>query len=328
VSRARRLSPLLAFCLAVPAAAATPPFGQTPLEPLPPAGPALHLEARQLVFAGGGLDAARVSTCNTAACRANEVENSTAANSFCDVAPAAPEVAGAAGRCAVGCPRFLTDLGPNRGRRSTGGVPWDLGSDDAEKPCLVPDCVKSGVACLRGALPRSASGEVWDVGASLELQIPDIVSFPGDFWVALVLRKDEKQAGEVQCFFGDATHHFCVRQNGVLRLRLGSTDLNLSAAGALPPAGFHLVELWRKDGALEVAVDGVPATVGSPSASGPLVMAYLLSIFKGNGAFAGDLAMAIFYQRAPNEAERRQLGIYAGDLFGVGRWANRFRPPR
>lgn len=328
--RIRRLWPALALSAFLPAAApaAGPPVGRTPLEPLPPAGPALHLEARQLILPGGGLDAARVSTCNSAACRANEVESSTAANSFCDVAPASPEVAGAAGLCSLGCPRFLVDLGPNAGRRSTGGVPWDLGSDDAEKPCLVPDCVKPGIACLRGSLPRSPAGEVWDAGASLELQIPDIVSFPGDFWVALVLRKDPRQGGEMQCLFGDATHHLCVRPDGILRLRLGHVDLNLTAGGGLPPAGFHLVEIWRRDGALEIAIDGQPATIGSPRADVPLVMAYLLSYFKGAGAFGGDLAMAIFYQRAPSEAERRQLGIYAGDLFGVGRWANRFRPPR
>ncbi len=169
--------------------------------------------------------------------------------------------------------------------------------------------MKPGVACLRGVLPRSPAGQVWDVGASLELQIPDIVSFPGDFWVALVLRKDPAQASsDLQCLLGDATHHLCVRGTGVLRLRLGSSDLNLTAAGALPPTGFHLVELWRQGGAIAVAIDGVPATVGTPTAASPLVMAYLFSYFKGQGAFAGDLAMAIFYQRAPSEAERRQLG--------------------
>lgn len=297
-------------------------------EPLPPDGAALHLEARQLIQ-GGALDVTRVSTCNSAACRSNETENSTAANSFCDVAPAQPEVAGAAGVCGLGCPRFLTDLGANGGRRVTGGVRWDMGTDDAEKPCLVADCVKPGVACLRGVLPRSPAGQLWDVGASLELQIPDIVSFPGDFWVALVLRKDPAQgSADLQCLLGDATHHLCVRGTGVLRLRLGSSDLNLTAAGALPPTGFHLVELWRQGGAIGVAVDGMTATVGTPTASSPLVMAYLFSYFKGQGAFAGDLAMAIFYQRVLSEAERRQLGIYAGDLFGVGRWAGRFRPPR
>lgn len=318
---------LTALLLAAPPAAlwATAPAALA--EPAPPAGPALHLEARQLI-AGGGLDAARVSTCNSAACRWNEVENSTAANSFCDVAPPLPEVAGAVGLCAVGCPRFLKDLGPNGGRRSTGGVAWDLGSDDAEKPCLVPDCVKPGVACLRGSLPRSPSGQVWDIGASLELQIPDVVSFPEDFWVALILRKDPAQAGEMQCILGDATRHLCVRGNGVLRLRLGSSDFNLTAEGGLPATGFHLVEVWRRSGVITIAVDGFPVTLGSPVSSTPLVMAYLLSYFKGAGAFAGDLAMALFYQRAPSEAERRQLGLYAGDIFGVGRWANRHRPPR
>ena len=297
--------------------------------PLPPSSPALHLEARQLVAPNGTLDALRVSTCNTPACRANEVENSTAANSFCDRAPADPGVAGALGLCAAGCPRFLTDLGPNAGRRHTGGVAWDMGSDDAEKPCVVPDCVKPGVACLRGSLPHSATaGEVWDTGSSLELQIPDIISFPGDFWVALVLRKDPAQGSEQQCVFGDATRHFCIRSNGTLRLRLGVDDFNLGAAGALPPGGFHLVEIWRQGTNLTLAVDGTPVTVGNPSSSTPLAMAYLFSFFKGAGAFAGDLAMAVFYERAPSEAERRQLGIYAGDIFGVGRWANRFRPPR
>lgn len=322
--RGRRCRPWL---LAVTVAALPLPFALAAAEPSPPAGPALHLEARQLV-AGGGLDAARVSTCNTAACRSNEVESSTAANSFCDVAPARPEVAGAVGFCAVGCPRFLKDLGPNGGRRSTGGVAWDLGTDDAEKPCLVPNCVKDGVACLRGTLPRSPSGQVWDVGASLELQIPDVVSFPDDFWVALVLRRDPAQAGEMQCILGDATRHLCVRGNGALRLRLGASDINLSAEGGLPAAGFHLVEVWRRSGTLTLAVDGFPVTLGSPSATTPLAMAYLFSYFKGAGAFAGDIAMAIFYQRAPSEAERRQLGIYAGDIFGVGRFSNRFRPPR
>ena len=192
----------------------------------------------------------------------------------------------------------------------------------------MPDCVRPGVACLRGSLPRSPSGQVWDTGASLEMQIPDIVSFPGDFWMALVLRKDPAQGEEVQCVLGDATRHFCVRPSGMLRLRLGGSDFNLTAAGALPPAGFHLVELWRQSGAIGIAVDGVTVTVGTPSSTTPLAMAYLFSYFKGAGAFAGDVAMAIFYQRVLSEAERRQLGVYAGDLFGVGRWANRFRPPR
>lgn len=314
-----RFAAALALATVFPAVAAA--------QPVPPAGPALHLEARQLIT-GGSLDAGRVSTCNSAACRTNEVENSTAANSFCDVAPPRPDVAGAVGLCTAGCPRFLKDLGPNGGRRSTGGVAWDLGSDDAEKPCVVPDCVREGVACLRGSLPRSPSGQVWDTGASLELQIPDVVTFPDDFWVALVLRKDPAQGSEMQCILGDATRHLCVRGNGVLRLRLGGSDFNLTAADGLPPSGFHLVEVWRKSGAIAIAVDGFPVTVGSPSATSSLAMAYLLSYFKGAGAFAGDLAMAIFYQRAPSEAERRQLGIYAGDIFGVGRWANRYRPPR
>jgi len=295
----------------------------------PPKDAALHFEARSLLLPGGGLDVSRVSTCKSAACRANEVENSTAANSYCDVAPPLPEVAGAVGLCAAGCPRFLLDLSAHGGRRQTGGVSWDLGNDDAEKPCLVPDCVKPGVACLRGTLPLSGNpGEVWNTGASLEMQIPDIVTFPGDFWVALVLRKDPAQGDEMQCVFGDATRHFCVRSSGALRLRLGTGDFNLSAAGALPPEGFHLVEIWRSGAALAIAVDGKLETVGNPSSSTPLAMAYLMSYFKGGGAFAGDLALALFYQRAPSEAERRQLGLYVGDIFAVGPWANRFRPPR
>lgn len=297
--------------------------------PMPPSLPALHLEARQLVSPSGVLDASRVSTCNTPTCRANEVENSTAANSYCDRAPADAGVAGAIGLCGAGCPRFLTDLGPNAGRRNTGGVAWDMGSDDAEKPCVIPNCVKPGVACLRGSLPHSTTaGEVWDTGSSLELQIPDVISFPGDFWVALVLRKDPNQGSEMQCVFGDATRHFCIRSTGVLRLRLGTDDFNLSAAGALPPTGFHLIEIWRKNSALTLAVDGNVVTVGNPSSSTSLAMAYLFSFFKGAGAFAGDVAMAIFYQRAPSEAERRQLGIYVGDFFGVGKWANRHWPLR
>ena len=303
------------------------PLAPLPAAPLPPQGAALHLEARGLV-PGGQLDAARVSTCNTLACRNNELEDSTAAASFCDVAPPQPGVGGALGLCAVGCPRFLTDLGPNGGRRSTAGVAWDLGTDDAEKPCLVPDCVKKGIACLRGTLARSPAGQVWDTGASLELQIPDIITFPGDFWVALVLRKDPAQANEVQCVLGDATHHFCVRPNGQLRLRLGASDLNLTAAGALPADGFHLIEFWRQGSAINIAIDGRPATAGTPSSATPLVMAYLMSYFKGSGAFAGDLALALFYQRVLSEAEQRQLGIYVADFFGVGRFANRWKPLR
>lgn len=295
-----------------------------------PANPRIHLDARSLVN-GGGPDPRWVSTCHSAACRFNELESSTAADSYCDIAPPDPAVPGARGLCATGCPRFMPDLGPDAGRQQTGLLVWDIGTDDAEKPCLVLDCLQ-GQPCLEGVLPQTTvAGELWDTGASLELQIPDILQFPGDFSLIVVLRRDPSQA-QSQCLLGDATHHLCVEADGAVRLRLGLDHRLLTAPEALTRPGlaqrfdWHLLEVYRQGNTLGVEIDGLEARLGNPTSTQPFVVSNFLSYFKGHGAFGGRLAFVALYDRALSAGEKRQLRRYLGTLFGVGPAANRHQP--
>lgn len=295
-----------------------------------PSGPTLHIEARFLAE-NGEIDETRVSTCKTQACRANEVEESTALNSYCDIAPADQGVAGAVGLCETGCPRFITDLGPNAGRQQTGSVAWDIGTDDAEKPCLVLNCI-NGLACLEGSLALTGTaGNVWDTGASLELQIPDIMVLAGDFSLIALIRLPAS-IGESQCMFGDATHHLCVEANRAVRLRAGVFDTSIAAAGAIPLPGtaarydWHLIEVYRASNAVTIFIDGLNMTSGSPVLTVGFTASNFMSYFKGAGAFAGRAALFAFYDRSLSTGERRQLRVYVGDEFNAGPLANRFHP--
>lgn len=302
--------------------AAISAIGAGPAASQMPDGAALWLEARSLVIAGSP-DPDRISTCHSSTCRADEAEDTPAAESFCDTPPAT--VAGAQGDCAAGCPRFWLDLGPNAGRQAVGGVAFDVGTDDAEKPCLVLGCL-NGQACMRGRLALSGTpGDLWDTGAQQELQIVDIMTFAGDFHIIALLRQDPDQGAEDQCVAGDATHHLCVKPSGAVRLRLGGFDATISAA-ALDPGRFRLLEVWRSGSGIHAAVDSIDRTSGAPSSTTSLVVSNVMSFFKGSGAFAGDLALLAFYDRALTAAERRQVGLYAADQFGVGMYINRHGP--
>jgi hypothetical protein len=295
-----------------------------------PSGAVLHIEARSAVISGA-IDPDRVSTCRTGTCRANEVEESTAANSFCDVAPADQGVAGALGLCTTGCPRFLTDLGPNAGRRSTGAVEWDIGTDDAEKPCLVLDCL-NGQACLQGVLTQTiTAGNVWDTGASLELQIPDIITLAADFSLISLIRLPASLA-ESQCLFGDSTHHLCIESTRAIRLRANGFNSSITATAAIPLPGtanrydWHLLEVYRASNAVTVSLNGIDITSGTPSTSASFAISNFMSYFKGAGAFGGQAALFAFFDRSLSTGERRQMRVYVGDQFGAGPLANRFHP--
>lgn len=294
-----------------------------------PAGAVLHIEPRSAVVAGVA-NGDYISTCNTSTCRANEVETALASESFCDVPPAT--VTGAGGFCADGCPRALLDLGANGGRQSLNGglISFDIGTDDAEKPCLVIDCLR-GQACMDGVLTQSVTpGDLWDTGGSLELQIVDIINDANEFTIALVVSRDPNQAGESQCILGDATRHICIESNGAVRGRMNGDNNVVTAADAVAKPGtanrfdWHLIEIIRTGTAIKVYLDGADKTSGSPTSSATFTISNVMSYFKGAGAFGGRLALLAFYDEALLFAERQQLWVYVGEEFGVGPLANRF----
>ena len=283
------------------------------------------LGARILVEAGdtAELRDTHLSTCNSADCRDHDIEDALAAESFCDTPPAGVE--GAEGSCpapatswggappplgdsaALGCARFAVDRVSN---------PWHM--DDPQKLCVLRQCA-GGRPCFAGHSKVAQAPDLWNQGATLELphNEPVVLGSGSDFHLWSVIRT--KPSSERSCLLGSALHHFCVEPDRGLFLRLGSWTAYLSPSGALPLGTWATVEVSRSAGAVRAWVDGIEVTSGAPfNADASFVIGYLMSAFKGDKAFNGELAGLGLYDRELTENERQDLYQYLATTYDVG----------
>ncbi len=282
-------------------------------------GARISVEARDSVVDRAAL----IATCNTSECQGNDDEGSTADESFCDTSPAI--VPGAEGSCpapattagdappelgsheAFGCARFAVDR----------VLPFSWSMDDPQKLCVLRTCA-GDQPCFEGHR-GSPSNELWAQGATLELpsSSPVTISAGADFHLWTVIRIAPPAARE--CLLGSARHHLCVEPDGSLFLRLDTWSASLTEAAGVPLGAWISLEVSRSAGALRVWIDGQEATFGSPSNSDKsFIVSYLMSSFKGDDAFVGQMAATWLYDRVLDGSERADMHQYLADLYDVG----------
>lgn len=282
----------------------------------------------ELYFISTDFGPQAIATCSTQACYDEPfTEIADISRVYCDTTPGA--ISGAVGYAPEGCVRWWEDQGDHDcGLCGTGeqSDEWirghKHGQDDLQKPAYVSSCLH-GEPCARIPTVADLGPNATQI-ACLELETNDTVRVDGDFSLFFLAAPRDQPAD--WWYFGTSNNGLLHSvADDSLYFRADATQLfQLSTPGAMPPIGWHLIEVHRDTaGRFEVRIDGRDRTLPDLPANSASYFHRYLGAQNCNGTsegMVGDIATFLLYSRRLGSDESRQVREYLDDLFQFTRF--------